>query len=184
MRSYKVQAVILKRQKFGEADLILTVFSKKKGKIRVIAKGVRKPTSRKGGNLELFNLAKISVSSGRNLDLVTEAETISSFKAWKRDLTKVARAYQYCELVDKLSAEEVPNEKVFFHLEGALEALSEKREKDFSQEFELKLLEELGFWPKGKSFAGANPEDYIEGLIERKLKSRQFLRDVKDLQIG
>jgi len=180
MRSYKVQAVILKRQKFGEADLLLTVFSKKKGKIRVIAKGARKPTSRKGGNLELFNLAKISVSSGRNLDLVTEAETVASFKAWKRDLAKVARAYQYCELVDKLSAEAVPNKKVFSYLVEALKVLSKGRIDDF----EISLLQELGFWPKGKDFAHVDPEDYIERLIEKKLKSRKFLKEVKDLQLG
>lgn len=184
MRSYKAEGIILKRNRFSETDLLLTIFSKHKGKIRLLAKGARKPTSRKGGSLGLFNLVKIAVSCGRSLDLVTEAQVVKSFKAWKKNLNKVARAYQYCELVDKLSAEEVASKTVFSHLEGALEALSEKDSEGFSQEFELKLLQELGFWPKGESFANVSLEDYIERLIEKKLKSRQFLREVKDLQVG
>lgn len=180
MRSYKTEGIILKRQRLGEADLLLTIFSKSKGKMKVLAKGARKPTSRKGGNLELFNLVKISVSRGRNLDLVTEVETVSSFKAWKKDLKKVARAYQYCELVDKLSPEEVPNRKILSYLKEALEVLRRSQKDDF----EIKLLQELGFWPKGEGLTHIDPEDFIEKLIERKLKSRKFLKEVKDLQLG
>ena len=105
VNSYKTEGVILKRTNLNEADKLLTLFTKHLGKTSLLAKGIRKTKSKKGGNLELFNQVRICVSKGRNLDIITEAEVINPFKDWRRNLKKIAIAYQLCELVDKLTVE-------------------------------------------------------------------------------
>jgi len=66
MKSYKAEGIVIKRKNFGEADRILTVFTKKYGKIKVLAKGVRRITSRRGPNVELFNQVELVLHQGRN----------------------------------------------------------------------------------------------------------------------
>ena len=87
-RSYTAEAIILKRTNFDEADKIITFLSKYKGKFTAIAKGVRKIASRRSPNLELFNKVKGHFASGRNLDVLTEVETVHTFKKIKESLEK------------------------------------------------------------------------------------------------
>ena len=186
MRTYKTEGIILKRLDYGEADRIITLFTKHYGKLRVLAKGVRRLTSRKSGSLELFNQARIFVDERKGLGIVTEVELVNSFKSWRKDLKKVALAYQFCELVDKLTPEKMENEKVYKLLREALFNLSQvtSYESPASAEasagkqvtsYELSLLEFLGFWPKGKP-VNIDLERYIESLIEKKLKTPPFLK--------
>ena len=182
MRVYKIEGIILKRIRFGEADLLLTVFTPHHGKCRLLAKGARKITSKKGGSLELFNLIKANVAKGRNLDLITEVEAIETFKIWKKNLKKVARAYQFCEIVDKLSAEGAPSQVTFELLKNILGSLCSEESEESLKVFQTRLLEELGFWPRDRKNENFNPEVYIEDLIEKKLKSREFMRQINNLQ--
>ena len=178
MAGYRTEGVILKRTNFGEADKLLTFFSKHVGKTKLLAKGVRKTKSRKGGNLELFNWVKIYVAKGRNLDLITEVELINPFKKWRKNLGRVAVAYHFCELVDKLTAEGAKNREVFEFLVSSLEKLG--TEKDLEQlrsNFEVKLLEELGFWPRGKSVEKVDLHGYIEKLMEKRLNSKKIFKE-------
>ena len=160
MKTYKTEGIILKRSDFGEADRLLAIFTKHYGKTRVIAKGVRRTTSKKGPSLELFNHVQIFVARGKNLDIITEAEVISSFSGFRKNLKKVALAYQACELVDKLTAERAENREVFNLLADFLGNLSYPHNSQLDPQptihnsltsFQLSLLEALGFWPKGKS---------------------------------
>ena len=177
MRTYKTEGIILKRTNFGEADKILTIYTRHFGKIKVLAKGVRKTTSRKSGHLELFNWAQIYLAKGRNLDIITEAETVRSFRGWRKNLAKVGLAYYFCELVERLTAENVKNQEIFNLLCGGLLGLGRARASDLaqaSQNFAQKLLEETGFWPRGKSTDNLNLEEYIESLIEKKLRAKNI----------
>lgn len=179
IRSFKTEGIILKRINYGEADRILTIFTKHSGKISAIAKGVRRTTSRKGGNLELFNQVRIFVAKGKNLDIVTEAEMINSFKEWRGDLKKVAVAYQLCELVDKLSAEGVENDEVYDLLINSFLNLSPAtNHQSLITNFELSLLQYLGFWPRGRAIGNLDLDGYIEDLINRKLYAKKFLSRV------
>ena len=72
-RVFRTEAIVLRRTDFGEADRLLTVFTPERGKLRLIAKGARKPTSRKSGHVELFSYGHFLVAVGRDLDLVTQA---------------------------------------------------------------------------------------------------------------
>ena len=71
--SYSIEAIVLKRTDMGEADRILTLFTPNKGKFHAIAKGIRRPISKKAGHLELLGRSQLQMALGRNLDIVTQA---------------------------------------------------------------------------------------------------------------
>jgi DNA repair protein RecO (recombination protein O) len=183
MSSYKTEGVILKRLNYGEADRILTIYTKHYGKIRAIAKGVRKITSRKGGNLELFNHCILFLAEGRNLDIVTEAQVVSSFSRLGDDLEKAAAAFYVVELVDQLTPDGQVNRRVFDLLVDALNDLQSAINRsegsplaDNQQltihKFEIELLRLLGFW--SDKVDRRDVKGYIEEIIERKLRSSEF----------
>jgi DNA repair protein RecO (recombination protein O) len=176
MPSYKTEGVILKRSNFGEADRILTIYTKHYGKIQAIAKGVRKITSRKGGNLELFNHCVLFLAKGRNLDIITEAQVVNSFSRLGDDLEKAATAFYLVELVDQLTADGQINRQVFDLLVGGLTQISADANADERGEsvgqFEVNLLRLLGFW--SDSIDRRSVKGYIEEIIERKLRSPEF----------
>src|SRR3990167_3836469 len=86
VRIYKAQGIILARKNVGEADRVLTVFTNEYGKVRVIAKGIRRINSRRSPHLEVFNHVGLMIRHGKAMDSVTEAETIESFPAIRCDL--------------------------------------------------------------------------------------------------
>ena len=176
--TYRTEGIILKRLSVGEADRILTIFTKHYGKIRAIAKGVRKITSRKGGNVELFNHVTLFLVRGRNLDILTEAQALNTFKDWRKDLKKVGLAYYLCELVDRLTPEEQENRAVFDLLKKSLSQTGKKKPLDLVRGFEENLLEELGFGiPEALKSRPGSLKDYIETIIEAKMKSPKILHE-------
>ena len=79
-RVYRTEAVVLKGVDFGETDKVLTLYTLHQGKLRVVAKGVRRPGSRLGGHLDILTHSQLLLAHGRNLDIVTQAETID--RSW------------------------------------------------------------------------------------------------------
>ncbi len=112
-RTYRTDAIVLRRADFGEADRLLTVFTPHRGKLKLIAKGARKPTSRKSGHVELFSLGQFFVAVGRELDIVTQAETTESFLPLREDLLRTTYAYYLAELADAFTAERDENRPLF-----------------------------------------------------------------------
>jgi len=181
MRSYKTEGIVLKRVNYGEADRILTVYTKHYGKIRVMAKGVRKLTSRKAGSLEVFNQAVLFLVKGKNMDLITEAQTVNLFSSWRKDLLKVGVAYYLCELVDKLTPEEQPHPAIFNYLRDSLAEIGKGSLAEIIKTFERNILEELGFgipeeWQKEKG----SLKPYIESIIEKKINSAEILKRINE----
>ena len=178
MSTYKTEGVILKRLNYGEADRILTIYTKYRGKIRAMAKGVRKITSRKGGNVELFNHCVLFLAEGRNLDIVTEAQVVNSFSRVSDDLEKTAAAFYLVELVDQLTPDGQVNRQVFDLLVSALASLRTtiNNQQLTISNFEVELLRLLGFWSDQVDIK--NVKGYIEEIIERKLKSSQFCEEI------
>lgn len=176
MRSYVVEGIILKRSNTGEADRILTLYTKRQGKAKLLGKGIRRINSRRSGNLELFNRVKAHVVKGKTFDLITEVETIKGFGAFRRNLPKVAVAYQLVELVERLTPEGVENQEVFSLLDGALTQLASGGEatEELNSEFAVKLLQILGFWPKDRLFVG-NWQSFVESIIEKPLRASKLL---------
>ena len=176
-RNYLAEGIIIGRRNYGEADRILTIFTKYHGKIRVIAKGIRRLTSRKRGSLELFNFIKFFVAKGKGMDILTEAEVKKDFSFWKKDLLKVGIAYHIAEIIDRLTVEGQEHKKIFELLENAyidLTSLDYWFTYSYIQSFKTKVLEDLGFLEKGKELL-KNLDTYIEDLINGQLRTKKFL---------
>ncbi len=148
-RVYRIEAIVLKRQDLGEADRLLTVLSPDRGKLRLVGKGIRKPTSRKAGHLELFTHTNLLVAQGRNLDIITQAEMVRPFRGLREDLTRTSYAYYVAELVDQFATEGTENVALFRLLLEMLGALETARRLDvLTRSFELHVLEVAGYRPQ------------------------------------
>ena len=169
-RSYVDEAIVLARRNFSEADRILSVFSKGHGRLSLIAKGVRRPSSRKRGHIEVFNRIKFQAVKGRGLDIMTEAEIIDSFEMVRKDLKKVALAYYFMEVIGRTIHEEEKNIELYGLLQDYLEKLKEdKKLLSLRKNFVYQALTILGFWPKGKDLP--DPDSKLEEVTERQLNS-------------
>ncbi len=147
--SYRTQAVVLGHIEFGEADRILTLFTMEKGKITAIAKGVRKIRSRKAGHLEPFTRVNLFLAKGRNLDIITQAETVESYMGLREDLQRVAFASYVVEVVDRFTYEEGQNVGIFRLLTKTLSRLEKQPNFETVIHFyEIRLLDLLGFRPQ------------------------------------
>ena len=157
-RLYRIEGIVLKRQDFGEADRVLTLLTPDRGKLRAVAKGVRRTTSRKAGHIELFSQSHLLLAKGRTMDVITQAQAVNLFRALHDDLLRFTYASYMAELVDKFLEEEDAQEDVYLLLRGGLEALGETQGESslalLARFFELRLLSLVGFQPS--LFACAN----------------------------
>ena len=177
MRTYKTEGIIIKRVNYGEADRILTIFTKHYGKIRAIAKGVRRINSRRGGNLELFNYVTLFLNEGRNFDIISEAEVKDGFVNLRKNLKKVGLVYYLCELVDGLCPERQENLRVFELLYEAIKNLEMGDMRGVRvRNFAIDLLKELGYLDKNKNYPKENIKIFIENLLGKKIKSDRVVK--------
>jgi hypothetical protein len=139
------EGIILKRNNFGEADRVLTVLTDRYGKISIIAKGVRRITSRRAGNIEILNRCKLHLFKSKNYNL-TEAEAIQTFQVLKENLTLSTTAFHIIELVDRLTPEDQKNTNLYNLVVSILQILEKNPRQIFVRSFELKLMTLLGFW--------------------------------------
>ncbi|OGE72219.1 DNA repair protein RecO [Candidatus Daviesbacteria bacterium RIFCSPLOWO2_02_FULL_38_15] len=164
MQSFKTEGIILKRRNIGEADRVLTVFTPYRGKISVLAKGVRRITSRRAGNVELLNRVQIYLHQGKNFLILTEAAALDTYQRLKDDLKLSTYAYHILELVDKLTAENQENKVLYSDLLEVLIRLSRNPRQLLIRAFETKLLSKLGF----TSFIGEVRDiGEIRGLLQK-----------------
>ncbi len=148
-RLYRTEAVVLSRMDYGEADRILTVYTPHRGKLRVIAKGVRRPNSRLGPHLEYFTRCQLMVAKGRELDTVTGAETLDAHRRLRTDLDAFGHASHMVELLLRLTEDREENEAAFSLLGGSLRLLDDGVEAfAVARHFELALLVQLGYKPE------------------------------------
>lgn len=148
-RLYRTDAIILRRSDFGEADRLLTVFSSEYGKLRLLAKGVRKTTSRKAGHVELFMLTHMLVAKGRTWDIISQAEIVEAYRELREDLDKTSHAYYLAELVDRFTEEHDPNAPLFELLALALVHLNHADDPFLVlRYFEMHLLSLTGYQPQ------------------------------------
>lgn len=174
MRNFKTEALVVKRRNFGEADRIITVFTRNRGLLKIKAKGVRRINSRRAPHIELLNLCVITIYEGRGMPILTEAQSINTFDEIKGDLKKVGFAYHVCELIAGLCAEHQENRAVFALILDTLEKINDSLDpRSIVSQFEIELLSDLGFWNKAHS--SENIHFVIEGILERKLKTARLL---------
>jgi DNA repair protein RecO (recombination protein O) len=145
-RLYRTECIIIRRVDLGEADKILSLFTPRRGKLRAIAKGIRRPESHLGGNLELFVRANVLLARGRDLDIVTQAEMVDAFKGMRDDLTRMQCAFYFGELLDGLAAEAMANEPAYALLRDCLAALGDGADPaTLARFYEFRLLSLMGY---------------------------------------
>lgn len=181
MRSYSDIGIVIKRHNLGEADKLVTLYTKNHGKVTLKARGVRKLTSKRAGSIDLFNYIKFHAVSGRgDIDTLTEVESVSSFSSWKIHLGRVNIAYQLCELVDKLTPDHDPHPEVFNILLSTLQNIS-KLGSEWELEIrnlKLEILERLGHWKAGHQYIG-DVNDLVESVSERPLHAHKILAKLR-----
>ena len=110
---FETKAVVIKHIPLGEADRLVTFFSEKFGKVRAIARGVRRYKSKMSGHLDTLNLVVISVGKGKGIDVITDVDTLDDYSKIKGNLKNISLATYLSELVESVSMEESPNEELF-----------------------------------------------------------------------
>ncbi len=124
MASYSARALVLRKTKLGETDIIVTLLADDGRQLRAVAKGQRKPGSRYGGRLEPFCVVDLLLHEGRSLDVVTEAETVESFAALREDFDRSTAASVVADILDKTSQQGQTDERVFGLATATLDAMA------------------------------------------------------------
>jgi DNA repair protein RecO (recombination protein O) len=144
-RLYRDEGVVLRTYKLGEADRIVVLATREHGKVRAVAKGVRKTRSKFGARLEPLSHVALQLYEGRNLDTITQVEGIDAFRTIRDDLDRYGAAVTVLEVIDQLAMEGEPDPRRFQMLVGVLRTLAENDNPLVVPAFELKVLAHEGF---------------------------------------
>jgi DNA repair protein RecO (recombination protein O) len=147
MSLYREHGIVLRTYKLGEADRIVVFITRGHGKVRAVAKGVRKTKSRFGSRLEPCSHAALQLYEGRELDIVTQAESVDHFRAIRDDLDRLAGAQVMLEATDQVAQEREPDPRLYQLLLGALRSLAGGGGPLVVPAFLLKLLAAEGVGP-------------------------------------
>jgi len=163
--SFKTEAIVLRSIRYGEADRILHLYSRERGRIGAVAKGVRRPKSRFGGRLEpLFRVGLVLHEGRGELYTVTAAQTVHAHGALRESRPALARATEACEAVLRLfdSAEpNVPAYNLLCHELALLDSSPAAAGRGQSLGFRLKLLLAAGFVPELGSCASCGEREHL-----------------------
>ena len=161
-RLYRDHAIVLRTHPLGEADRIITVLTRSHGKVRAVAKGVRRIGSRFGARLEPFGLIDVQLHTGRSLHTVTQVQTIETFaQAITADYSRYTAASAMLETVDRLTDDAVdPDARQFLLLVGALRTIAagELPPDQILDSFLLRTLAQAGWTPELRVCASCGAE--------------------------
>ena len=150
-RTFRSEAIVLSRTDFGEADRLLVIYTPRHGKLRAIAKGARKPTTRKSGHVELYARTDLLLHRGRELLIISQAEMTEPYLPLRDDLTRTAYASYAAELLDRFTTDETDEESqtLFALLDATLHRICTDSDLRLTARFyELRLLDTVGFRPE------------------------------------
>lgn len=145
---YRDHGIVLRTYKLGEADRIVVFATEHHGKVRAVAKGVRKTRSKFGSRLEPTSHVALQLYQGRELDIVTQAESVDHFRVIREDLDRFTHAVAMLEAVDHMALEREENPALYRMLLGALRSLAADRSAMVVAGFYWKLLAQEGFRPE------------------------------------
>jgi len=148
MPLYNVESIIIRSRNAGEADKIITVFSRNYGKISVIAKGAKRPTSKFGGRLEVFTYNQMLLATAKTFDILSQCETIESFFKIREDKDKLNAGAYILRLIDASTEERQRNDQLFDLLLESLHYLEKGKDMNrLMRAFEVKFCLVEGFLP-------------------------------------
>jgi DNA repair protein RecO (recombination protein O) len=147
MATYREQGIVLRSYKLGETDRIVHLLTQGRGKVRAVAKGVRRPGSRFGGRLEPYGHVDLQLYEGRNLDIVNQVELLAAHAAIREDFARSASAGTMVELADAVAQEGERDNALFLLLRSGLQALDARPVEPavFVDAFLLRVASVVGF---------------------------------------
>lgn len=145
---YRDTAVVLRTYKLGEADRIVVLLTEHHGKVRAVAKGVRKTTSKFGARLEPLSHVRLQLYQGRELDIVSQADSVDTLGPLVADLDHLTRGLAIVEAVDQMALEREPSPQLYRMLVGALRTIAERPSPLVVPAFYWKLLASEGVRPE------------------------------------
>ena len=174
-RTYKSEGVVLKRRNAGEADRVVTIFTKRFGKVVAVAKGVRKISSRRAGSLEPATQATIFFAKAKTFDIITQVQLIDSFPLARKNLPRLTQVNLLLEVVDSVTREEQDHPQVYEIMVDTLRQLNTNGSK---RQLLVKnitaIIENLGFG-KPKNSSESALKHHIEDITDRELRSKKML---------
>ena len=148
-RSYHCEGLTLKKSPMGEGGLLVTLFTKDQGKLRAVARGARRSASKMVGHLEPLTQVRLSVTHGRNLDYITQAQIIGNFADVKNDLDAMTKGLYLAELLDGFGSEAHSNQPLYHMAVEVLQSVGRNPKSDWPLRFfELQLLRVSGLMPE------------------------------------
>ena len=149
MSLYRDEGVVLRVQKLGEADRIITLLTRRHGRVRAVAKGVRRTRSKFGATVEPFSHVDLQLYEGRSLDIVTQAESLTAYGATLvGDYRRYTAGTAVLETAERLTAEErEPALRLFLLVLGALRTLTERDPSLVLDAFLLRAMAVSGYAP-------------------------------------
>ena len=148
-RVYKTPAIVLRQRKLGETDKIITLYTAEYGKVDAVAKGVRRVKSRLAGNVEPLSHGSFLVAHGRNLDIITQVQSIESFQPLHDDLGRLSHALYAAELLDRATEERSENFALYGLLLDTLRRLAGRDHLERTlRYYEMAILGQLGYKPE------------------------------------
>jgi len=184
-RYQSLQGIIINKRTSQESDLLITIFSKHQGKLRINAKGVKNIKSRRLGSLELGNIVKIQTYNKGDLSWLTEIETLQKPPLDSPNLAQISMLFYFFELLNYLLPEKEPNPKVYDLTLKTMKVINQQNLALFVQA-EILLCQYLGFGPPPeiiKSYQSKNYRQtqsllnsYFENLIQRPLQSLKLFK--------
>lgn len=168
---YRTEAIVIGRFDLGETDRIFTLYTPSRGKMRAIAKGVRRPQSRLAPHLEILSQSRLILAKGRDLDVVTSAETVDAHWPLRTDLDAFGYASYLCELLNQMTEDNQESPQIYGLLSNSLRLISEGVSAfSVTRQYELALLSSLGYRPELYRCMGCGKEIAAE---ENALSARQ-----------
>jgi len=179
MKYKKLTGIILKKQNYGEADQIISLWTREAGKVRVLAKSLRKNSSKLAFACQDLSIVEINIV-GNTLPTLIGAKPLQHFRNFALDLKKTANAFYAAELMMKITADEHPNEFAYDLLANFFTDLDQSSSSNFDSllnSFCLNLLDNMGFKiPEEKQVVDHSTiNKFIEYIIEHNIKSEPFL---------
>lgn len=169
MNFLKDVGFVIRRQNYSEADRFVTFYTQHNGKIDVLAKGVRKLSSKRSSYIELLNNVRFQAVQGKRGWILTEVSLLNAFTHKRQTLTDIEKLFYVAELVGRLCPAEEKNSKVYDLL---CETMVNGVLKNGMKRFQTEILTHLGYWDQEKSYHDEKQiNHYIESIIERKLHS-------------
>lgn len=181
----KLHGIILKKTDLKNDDKYITILTKELGKISVIAKGVKKLTSRKRGSIETFNIIKLSYTDFKSIYYLQDTLIIKSFNIAAKTTEEIISCMYILEIIDKIMPQEEPNETIFNILAKTIYFLSNNYSDNIINAFNLKILKMLGFYSsKEFKFIDEAIKSHLKDLETKTYEEIVKLNTPKQLQIA